>query len=189
MDYFDQVSNTIRDLKKYNKKIQDISQLIFKTYKSNSKILVAGNGGSNADAAHFVGELVCTFINKKRKPINAIDLSSSTAELTAWSNDFSFETYLERKVIANGNKKDILILLSTGGGNKLDKSSLNLVKACREANKKKIITISLLGKSGGLLKNISKKFILVESSVTSVIQECHMSILHKICYELEKKLI
>ncbi len=185
MDYFDEVSLALKELKKHNDVIKKISNIINEKHLSNSKILVAGNGGSNADASHFVGELVCTFINRSRKPINAIDISSNSTEMTAWSNDFSFETYIERKVDAHGQEGDIAFFISTGGGNNKDKSSLNLVNACRLANKNKLTTISLVGKSGGILNQISDVSILVESNVTSVIQECHMSILHKICYQLE----
>lgn len=189
MDYFDQVSTAISNLTIHNSKIDLIVEKILKVYNNNSKILVAGNGGSNADGLHFVGELVCTFINRKRKPISAIELNSSQPEITAWSNDFSYKTFLERKIEAHGNVGDIAIFLSTSGGNYDDDSTINLINACKKAKEKNIFTISLIGKSGGVLKDISDLFILVDSDITSLIQECHMSILHKVCYGIEKKLI
>ena len=70
------------------------------------KILVAGNGGSSSDADHFVCELTCTFDNRKRKAISAISLNNPTA-LSAWSNDFSYETFLERQIKALGQDKDL----------------------------------------------------------------------------------
>ncbi len=188
MDYFDEVSSALSKLKKHNTKIDLVVEKILEVYKNNLKILVAGNGGSNADGLHFVGELVCTFVNRNRKPISAIELSSSQPEITAWSNDFSYKTFLERKIEAHGNNGDIAIFLSTSGGDYNDDSTINLLKACQKAKEKNIFTISLIGKTGGLLKDISDLFILVENDVTSIIQECHMSILHKICYGIEKKI-
>ncbi len=97
-------------------------KLILKNIKyalnKNKKILVAGNGGSSSDADHFVGELVCTYKNRLRKSIPAISLSSNSAIITAWSNDFNFSTVYERQLSSLGAKEDLLILLSTSGGNK-----------------------------------------------------------------------
>ena len=189
MDYFDEVGKKIENLKKHNSIILDIIEDIYKAYKSDSQILVSGNGGSCSDGSHFVGELVCTFIDKNRKPIKAIELSSSSTEITAWSNDFSYSTFLERKIETHGKKGDVAIFLSTSGGDIKKGSTINLVNACMKAKEKGIITISLIGKTGGDLKNISDKYILIDSNKTSIIQECHMSILHKICYGIEDTLL
>ena len=189
MDYFDEVSKQIESLKTYNSLISEIIEDIYKAYKLNSQVLVSGNGGSFADGVHFVGELICTFINRERDPIKALELSSNQAEVTAWSNDFSYSTFLERKIEAHGNKGDIAIFLTTSGGNIKQNLSTNLINACIKAKEKGILTISLLGKNGGDLKDISDKYILINSNKTSIIQECHMSILHKICYGIEEKLL
>jgi D-sedoheptulose 7-phosphate isomerase len=116
-----------------------------------------------------------------RKALPAIDLNSNFAALTAWSNDFNFNSFLERQVEAFGKKNDILFLISTGGGNVKESISLNLIKAARFARKKKLQVLSLLGKSGGELKKISNSSIVVKSYQTSHIQEAHIVILHIIC--------
>ena len=156
--------------------------------ENENKVLVAGNGGSCADAEHFAGELVCTFNDRNRKGISAIPLATHPAALTAWSNDFGFETYFERQIESNGKKGDILFLLSTGGGDLKNKASLNLVFAAQKALKKKLTVISLVGKEGGELKKISNIYIHVKNKDTSIIQEAHMSILHCICIGLDSKL-
>ena len=151
--------------------------------------MVAGNGGSCADAEHFAGELICTFNDRDRKGISAIPLTSHSSAITAWANDFSFESYFERQVVSNGQNGDILFLLSTGGGNLENKASLNLVYAAQKAKEKNLKIISLVGKSGGELRKISDICIHVKENETSIIQESHMSILHCICIGLDKVII
>ena len=187
-NYFDKSSNVIKNLYTHKKKIVQIINKIYQCNKNKKKILIAGNGGSCADAEHFAGELVCTFINRKRKAISAIPLSTHSAAITAWSNDFDFNSYYKRQVEANGQKGDILFLLSTSGGDLANKASINLVNAAKEASKRGLFVISLVGKTGGILKKISNIYINILDSNTSFIQEAHMSILHCICLCLDKEL-
>tara|TARA_B100000700_G_scaffold330298_1_gene455807 strand:- start:4614 stop:5198 length:585 start_codon:yes stop_codon:yes gene_type:complete len=185
--YFQKSAEVISVLHKNEEKIKKICDDILKINKSNKKILVAGNGGSCSDAEHFSGELQCTYKDRDRKPISAISLGSHPAAITAWSNDFGYNTYFKRQVEAHGNAGDILFLISTGGGNEKNGASMNLVEAAKVAKIRKMKIISLLGKSGGLLKTMSDTYILVENDVTSHIQEAHISILHCICEILDEK--
>jgi phosphoheptose isomerase len=184
-NHFDGSAKVITSLKDHTDDIIKITNSIMETHKANKKVLVAGNGGSCADAEHFTGELTCTFKDKDRKPIAAECLSNHPAAITAWSNDFGFESFFKRQVEANGKKGDLLILLSTGGGNKESNTSMNLVYAAEVAKKNEIKVISLIGKTGGVLKEISDVNIVVNSSSTAFIQEAHMSILHCVCVCLE----
>ena len=188
-EHFIKSSKLISTLGIYEKEINLLSDLIYRVNKNNKKIMVAGNGGSCADAEHFTGELVCTFIKRNRKPISAQSLHGNNAAFTAWSNDFGFESFFKRQVEANGKRGDVLFLISTGGGSLRDnRPSYNLVLAAREAKKKDIKVVSLIGKGGGILKKISDIYIDIKSNETSMIQEAHMSILHCICNNLESKL-
>ena len=187
------ISSYINDLKilldktiDQSNKILEISNFIAERLKNNSQILICGNGGSAADAEHFAGELLCTFEKKNRIGLRAINLSSNIAALTAWSNDFSYDSFYERQVNALGSKGDVLLILSTGGGNVQTKTSLNVVNAAIAAKKKNIKVISLVGKTGGELKKISDYYILLESNSTSNIQEVHMAILHIFCKIIDK---
>ena len=186
--YFKLSSSVIKKLSSHENKIQLICKEILITNKNKKKILVAGNGGSCADAEHFVGELQCTFKDASRKPISAFALGNLAPALTAWSNDFEFLTFYKRQVQAHGVDGDILFLITTGGGEKKSGASMSLVEAAKEAKKKGMKVISLVGKTGGILNDISDISILVESNVTSLIQEAHMSILHCICEILDPKL-
>ena len=185
--YFKNSSEVISALHKNAEKINLICEEILKTNKDNKKLLVAGNGGSCSDAEHFTGELQCTYKDRDRKPISAISLGSHPAAFTAWSNDFGYETYFKRQVQAHGKPGDILFLISTGGGNEKNGASMNLVEAAREAKKKNMKIISLIGKTGGLLKSLSDLYIIVENNTTSHIQEAHISILHCICEIIDEK--
>jgi D-sedoheptulose 7-phosphate isomerase len=184
-DHFDGSAKTIMGLKDHIDDIIKITNSIVETQKANKKVLVAGNGGSCADAEHFTGELTCTFKDKDRKPIAAECLSNHPAAITAWSNDFNFESFFKRQVEANGKKGDLLILLSTSGGIKESNTSMNLVYAAETAKKNGIKVISLTGRTGGALKEISDLNIVVNSNSTAFIQEAHMSILHCVCMCLE----
>ena len=184
--YFNKTSKAISALHLHKQNILFIIKEIEDCYKNKNKILVAGNGGSCSDAEHFAGELICTFNDRNRKGISAMPLTSHSSAITAWANDFNFESYFERQIISNGQANDILFLLSTGGGNLENKASLNLVYAAKKAKEKNLKVISLVGKSGGELKKISDICIHVNESETSVIQEAHMSILHCICIGLDK---
>jgi D-sedoheptulose 7-phosphate isomerase len=180
-NYIKNSTQTIESLYIDERKINFLAKKIIKTFNNKGKILICGNGGSCADASHFAGELTCTFEKMNRKALPAIDLNSNFAALTAWSNDFEFNSFLERQVEAFGKKNDILFLISTGGGNVKESISLNLIKAARFARKNKLQVLSLLGKSGGELKKISNSSIVVKSYQTSHIQEAHIVILHIIC--------
>lgn len=187
-DYFKTSSSTIEKLHIFEDKIIKISKEIVNTKKANKKLLVAGNGGSCSDAEHFVGELQCTYKDRSREPVSAISLASLPAAVTAWCNDFGFLTYFKRQVQAHGKERDILFLISTGGGDEKSGASMSLVEAAQEAKKRNLKVISLIGKSGGILKEISDISIIVDSNVTSFIQEAHIAILHCICENLDNEL-
>jgi len=186
MKYFLDSAKAIQEISHEKKSLDSAIDIIIKTLEADKKILVAGNGGSNADAQHFVGELICTFDSKNRKGLSAIHLGGNTSALTAWANDFNFETYYQREIEALGKKGDLLILISTGGGNKKNKTSYNLILANDMAKNIGMKTLSLIGKSGGYLKKNSDVSIHIKNNITSIIQECHISVIHYLCYQIDK---
>jgi len=185
-NYFKNSSDTMLSIQKQIDSIKEIAKNIYKSQKKGGKLLIAGNGGSSADADHFAGEMTCTYSNPKRRPFNAISLSSNSAAVTAWANDFGFDSYYERQLDAYAKKGDVLFLLSTGGGNIKKGYSMNLVKAAKMAIKKKIKLYSLVGKTGGELHKISNISVKIDSFATSHIQEAHIAIIHYICELLDK---
>ena len=184
-NHFNQIKNILKDTTYLVNRTEKIALFLKKKIKSKNKIFVCGNGGSFADASHFVGELTATYSKKKRKPLPFVLLGSNQAAVTAWSNDFDFDDYLSREFSTLANKNDILIIFSTSGGNTKKKQSINLIKLAKYAKSKKISIVSLLGKGGGYLKKISNQSIIVNSYNTASIQEVHKIIFHSICETFE----
>ena len=163
------------------KKVFKIIDFLKKKINKNNRIFVYGNGGSYADASHFVAELTATYKKKNRKGFPFYLLSSNLSSLTAWSNDIDFRTHLAREVKTFIKKNDVLILISTSGGNEKTKQSINLINAAKLAKKNKIKIIGFLGNRGGALKKYCDLMYVTESDNTPSVQENHKLIFHIIC--------
>ena len=187
-NHFQNIINTLNKTKIDIKIIMKISEKLISSIKSKKKIFVYGNGGSFADSSHFVGELTATY-NKKRKPLPFYLLGSNMASVSAWANDFEFNDYVSRELSGYSIRNDVLIILSTSGGNIKQNQSLNLIKLAKNAKSKGVFIISLLGKGGGEVSKISNLSIIVDSNATSTIQEMHKIILHSICEYIDSKKI
>ena len=184
-NYFTESARVISGIAEEEAVIMRMAREIYSLSDNDNKCLIGGNGGSCADAEHFAGELVCTFKDRDRRGISAISLTNNSSAITAWSNDFGFDTFFKRQVESLGKKNDILFLLSTGGGDKATGASMNLVIAAETAKNMGLRVFSLAGKGGGILKNISDEVIIVKSQITSHIQEAHIAIVHAICLQLD----
>lgn len=148
--------------------------------ESGHPILVCGNGGSASDAAHITGELVGRFL-KERRAINAISLSANTSVLTAWANDYDFETVYSRQVEAHGRENGVLIALSTSGISK------NIVHAAKTAKTMGMKVIALTGEGGGALAVHADVLLAVPSTSTPLIQQAHLCLYHYLCAEIEAR--
>jgi len=169
-----------RNIFEMSKEISNIILDIKKKIKSGGKLLFCGNGGSAADAQHLAAEfLIRLRPNINRNPIPAITLTQDTSTLTACGNDYSFDDIFLRPFKALAKKNDILICISTSGNSK------NILNVLKEAKKKKIFSISLLGKGGGNAKKISEKSLIIPSKNTARIQECHIFLGHFILEKVE----
>lgn len=162
-------------------KVKGASTLIINAYKSGKKVLIAGNGGSAADAQHIAAELVSKF-KKDRPPMNAIALTTNTSILTAIGNDYSHEYIFARQVEAYGVKGDVYIAISTSGNSK------NIIKSIKEAKKKEITVIGLTGMEKSEMDSLCDLVIKVPSSITPIIQESHIMLGHIICGIIEEDL-
>ena len=136
-NHFDKIKKILSNSIYYIDKTEKISMFLKKKIKNKGKIFVCGNGGSFADASHFVGELTATYASKKRKPLPFILLGSNQAAVTAWSNDFNYKDYLTREFSSLYNKNDVLFIFSTSGGNLKKNQSINLIKLAKLAKKEK----------------------------------------------------
>lgn len=185
-DYFLKSSATIKALAEDLPIIKRMAEGIYESQLAGGKLLIGGNGGSCSDAEHFAGEMTCTFKERTRRAFSAISLTNNASAITAWANDFDFESYFLRQVEAHGRPGDILFLISTGGGDRSNNASMNLVLAADKALKKDMKLYSLVGKTGGELSQISHEFIKVRSFETSHIQEAHIAVIHAICLFLDE---
>ncbi|EAJ7088062.1 TPA: D-sedoheptulose 7-phosphate isomerase [Campylobacter jejuni] len=161
--------------------IKNASLEVIKAYKNGNKTLLAGNGGSAADAQHIAGEFVSRFYFD-RPGIASIALSTDTSILTAISNDYGYENLFARQVQAQGVKGDVFIGISTSGNSK------NILKALELCKQKEIISIGLSGASGGAMNELCDYCIKVPSTCTPRIQEAHILIGHIICAIIEEEL-
>lgn len=149
--------------------------------KSGHKILLAGNGGSAADAQHFAGEMVGRF-TMERASLPAISLCTDPSVVTCIANDYGYESVFSRQVEGLGSAGDILVAISTSG------NSENLRTAIEAAHAKGMAVISFLGKGGGKLKDISDIALVVPSDSTPRIQEVHTFTVHLLCEWIERAL-
>lgn len=142
-----------------------------KAMRAGHKLMVAGNGGSAADAQHLAAEFVVR-LTVHRPPLRAIALSTDTSILTAAGNDFSYESVFERQVEALGQKGDVFLAISTSG------NSNNMLKALKKAREIGILTIGYTGNGGGAMNDLCDINVVVPSSVTMNIQEAHLVLEH-----------
>jgi phosphoheptose isomerase len=180
---FDKLISTAEIAKeRLNFHIMNAAHLITHSIKNGGKILLCGNGGSAMDAQHFATEMIGHFLLPKRPALPLLSLTSDSAVLTAVANDYSYDEVFSRQVEALGQAGDILFTISTSG------KSHNILKAIKKAQKLGLISISLLGKDGGKVKDLSDISIVVPSDNTQTIQELHTHIIHTICEIIEKNL-
>lgn len=159
--------------------LADVAELCLAAYRRGNKIILAGNGGSAADAQHIAAEFVSRF-NFDRPGLPSLALTTDTSILTAIGNDYGFEKLFERQLQANGQPGDVFIGISTSG------NSANILRAMEYAREHDIISVGLAGQ-GGAIQESCDYCISVPSGDTPRIQECHILIGHMICGYVEKE--
>lgn len=146
-------------------------------FERGNKVILAGNGGSAADAQHIAAEFVSRF-EYDRPGLPALALTTDTSMLTAIGNDYGYENLFKRQIEANGRKGDIFIGISTSG------NSPNVLKAFEVCQSNGIFAVGLAGRAGKI-HELSDICISVPSEHTPRIQECHILIGHIICGLIE----
>src|SRR5438046_6412586 len=172
---------TLQSLKKLQPEVALAADFIADCLTNGNKLLICGNGGSAADAAHFATELVVRFA-KDRRAYAAICLTGDGGLLTAAGNDYGFDEIFARQIAAFGLEGDVLIVLTTSGKSK------NVQRALEEAKSRKLQTIAFLGRDGGSTIGLADVDLLVASHSTARIQEAHKLLLHVLCEIVEERL-
>ncbi len=160
-------------------------ELVFATLVNNGRVLACGNGGSAADAQHFIAELVGRF-ERDRLPLAGIALNTDTSILTAVGNDYGFDAIFERQVNALGQPGDVLVAISTSG------NSANVLKAVDAAHERELTVIALTGKGGGMIGEQLRDadiHLCVPHDRTMRIQEVHIVLLHALCDGIDALLL
>jgi D-sedoheptulose 7-phosphate isomerase len=160
--------------------IGGIADRIAQTLRAGGKLLIAGNGGSAADAQHVAAEFLSRF-GFDRTPLAAIALTTDTSVLTAIGNDYGFERIFERQVRGLGRKGDAFIAISTSG------RSPNVIAALGAAREIGMTPIGFCG-SGSEMRPLCELVLAVPSEQTALIQQIHITALHAICGIVEREL-
>ncbi len=161
--------------------IEQAAQKCVEVYQRGNKILIAGNGGSAADAQHMAAELSGRF-NFDRPGIPAIALTSNASALTAIANDYGYSKVFSRQAQAYGQPGDLFVGISTSG------NSENILMAIEQCSSQGMETIGLTGITGGKMAQACDLCIQIPSDSTPRVQECHILIVHMLCAAVEEVL-
>lgn len=161
--------------------VESAAKACITALSNGGKILLAGNGGSAADAQHIAGEFVSRFAFD-RPGLPAIALTTDTSTLTAIGNDYGYEKLFSRQMQAHARKGDVFIAYSTSG------KSPNVIAALQEAKIRGVVCIGMTGNRGGPMKELCDHYLDVPSADTPKIQEGHAVLGHILCGLVERAL-
>ncbi len=181
----DNMAATQRSMQVLSAPLLRAIDLCFGCVTNNAKMLACGNGGSAADAQHFIAELVGRF-ERDRLPLAGVALNTDTSILTAVGNDYGFDQIFARQITALGQPGDVLVAISTSG------NSVNVQLAIEAAHARDMKVIALTGKGGGTLGNLllpSDIHLCVPHERTMRIQEVHILLLHLLCDGIDTLLL
>jgi len=158
--------------------LADAALITAEALKAGRKLMVAGNGGSAADAQHLVAEFVSRLV-QDRPAMRAVALTTDTSILTAVGNDYGYERVFSRQIEAIGQRGDVFLGISTSGKSP---NVLRALELCREMG---ITTIGFTGRTGGTMRGLCDSLIAIPSDVTMYIQQAHLALEHIFCLLVE----
>lgn len=161
--------------------IVKVSDVITNSLRMGGKLLIAGNGGSAADAQHIAGEFLSR-LNFDRSPLPAVALTTDSSVLTAVGNDYGYEKVFERQVLGLGKQGDVFIAISTSG------RSRNILAALRAAREVGVTTIGFAGSATTEMAPLCDHILSVPSAETPMIQQIHIIIAHIVCGIVERNI-
>jgi D-sedoheptulose 7-phosphate isomerase len=154
--------------------IDAAAELIVGTLRGGGRLLVFGNGGSAAEAAHFATELVGRF-DRSRRPLPAVALSSDGSLVTCIGNDFGFEHVFARQIAGLSRPGDLVVAITSSG------MSPNIIAALREAGRLGLKSVAFLGRGGGPAKGLATCELVIPGARGASAQECHLFLIHYFC--------
>jgi D-sedoheptulose 7-phosphate isomerase len=159
-----------------------IASAIIAGLRSGNKLLIAGNGGSAADAQHIAAEIVGRY-KQDRPAWAAVALTTDSSALTAIANDYGFEQVFARQVEGLGQRGDLLLALSTSG------RSPNILAALKSARERGLVTVGFTGSKGEAMRGHCDHLLVAPSDETGIIQQIHLAVAHGICEAIEQALM
>jgi len=162
--------------------VAHIATALVTALRGDHTVLLAGNGGSAAEAQHFSAELVGRY-KRERRPYAAIALSTDTSIITAIGNDYSYDQIFERQIQALGRRGDVLVALSTSG------ESRNLVRAAEAARQRGVMVVAVTGPRESTLSAMADFALRAPGNDTATVQELHMIFTHLVCDLVEAELV
>jgi len=158
-----------------------IAECIARALRAGGKVLLAGNGGSAADAQHIAAEFVGRLVHD-RAPLAALALTTDTSALTAIGNDYGFEQVFERQVRALGRKGDVFVAISTSG------RSPNVLAALKAARELGLTAVGFTRAAQTPMQALCDLVLAAPSEETALIQQIHITAAHAICHLVEREL-
>jgi D-sedoheptulose 7-phosphate isomerase len=175
-----EIKNKVLNDETLIRNIERVISVVVECLQSGGKVMLAGNGGSAADAQHIAAEFVSRFMYD-RPALPALALTTDTSCLTAIGNDYGYETVFERQLQANSRKGDVFIGISTSG------NSRNVIRALTRCKDLGVTSVGLAG-IGGAIQSVCDHVLSVPSASTARIQESHIMIGHVICGGVEARM-
>ncbi|MGP9813680.1 D-sedoheptulose 7-phosphate isomerase [Rhodopseudomonas sp. NSM] len=158
-----------------------IAAASIKALRDGRKILIAGNGGSAADAQHIAAEIIGRY-RHNRPAWPAIALTTDTSALTAIANDYGFDRVFARQVEGLGQRGDVFIGITTSG------RSPNILAALTVARERGLVTIGMTGPAGASMAALCDHLLVAPGAETALVQQIHLMAAHAICDEIETSL-
>ncbi len=165
---------TLQALSALRPAIDRAGELIIDTLKHDKKLLIAGNGGSAAEAGHFSTELVGRY-QKNRAALPAIALSADGSLLTCIGNDYGYEHVFSRQIAGLAHPGDLVVVLTSSG------NSANIIAALHEAKNLGLNSLAFLGRGGGKAKGLATCELIMPSQSGAACQEAHLFLIHHFC--------
>ena len=176
-----QISATVaclQSLENLRPEIDRASELILSTLRNGNKLLICGNGGSAAEAAHFSTELVGRFA-KNRRSLPAISLSSDGSLISCIGNDYGFDQIFARQISGLAQAGDLIVCITSSG------NSGNILAALNESNRMGLRSISFLGRNGGAAKSLATVDLIMPGDSGRAAQEAHLFLIHYFCQQID----
>jgi D-sedoheptulose 7-phosphate isomerase len=156
--------------------VESLINILRKALQEDRQIFVCGNGGSAANASHFVTDLGKGSSDKLNKRFRCLSINDNVSWITALANDYSYEEVYVRQLMNFGKSGDVVLAMSVSG------NSPNLVRALEWSVRNGLTTIALVGRKRGRLAEIAQEVIVIDSEHYGRVEDAHMGICHMLCY-------